>query len=447
MENAKFMRKNLQGAGRTAKRLAVLGARARGHSGNDCGHSGSLGAVLQGIRKIRGGLRGARIGMAVAAAAVLAGCAGSGLGEFPGYPSTPEGQPGVSGQTLGAGSVRVGLLLPMSGGGSASSIASVFRNAADLALKDFQGADIQILIKDTGGTAEGGRQAAQAAIAEGAELLLGPVFAPAVGGAGSVARSSGVPVVAFSSDESVASRGVYLLSFLPRSDVTRVVGHAARQGKRSFAALLPDTSYGAVVEAAFRQEVGRAGARIVTIEKYTTQGGDTTDIAAKLARIAANAQQIDAVFVPEGNVAPFVAQSLTTSGVNLGTTKLLGSGQWDTPQVLNASPLTGAWFPGPDKSGFQSFAQRYQAAYGSAPPRNATIAYDATILAAGLVRSAGQARFSERVLTNRDGFLGIDGVFRFNRQGTNDRGLAIYEVTGSGARVVSPAPRAFGAGG
>ena len=95
-------------------------------------------------------------------------------------------------------------------------------------------------------------------------------------------------------------------------------------------------------------------------------------------------------------------------------------------------------------SGFNAFAERYQAKFGSRPPRNATLAYDGTILAAGLVRSAGQARFSERVLTNRDGFLGIDGVFRFERDGTNQRGLAIYEVTGQGSRVISPAPRSFG---
>jgi ABC-type branched-subunit amino acid transport system substrate-binding protein len=385
-------------------------------------------------------------GLALGASMALAGCSGSSLGEYPGYPSTPGGQPPVSGQTIGTGSVRVAMLLPMSGGGSATSIATVFRNTAELALSDFQGADIQILVKDTGGTAQGGQAAAQAAIAEGAELIIGPVFAPAVGGAGSAARSAGVPVVAFSSDESVGSRGVYLLSFLPRSDVARIVSHAARQGKRSFAALLPDDTYGAVAEAAFRQEVGRAGGRIVSIERYSLQGNDTSDIAAKAGRIAANAAQIDAIFVPAGNVAPFVAQTLTTGGVNLATTRLLGSGQWETPQVLNASPLTGAWYPGPDSAGFQAFSDRYRSTYGSQPPRNASLAYDATILAAGLVRSAGQARFSERVLTNRDGFLGIDGVFRFERDGGNQRGLAIYEVTGSGSRVVSPAPRAFGSG-
>lgn len=408
---------------------------------------GIIGRALSGVtRSGTGAARfagSARAGLVLGAGLALASCTGSTLGEYPGYPSTP-GQPVASGQTIGTGSVRVAMLLPMTGGGSASSIATVFRNTAELALSDFQGADVQILVKDTGGTAEGARAAAQAAINEGAEMLLGPVFAPAVGGAASVARAAGVPVIAFSSDESVASRGVYLLSFLPRGDVSRVISHAAREGRRSFAAILPDDTYGAVVEAAFRQEVGRAGARIVAIERYKLNGSDTTDLAEKVGKVAANASQIDAIFVPAGNVAPFVAQSLSTGGVNLGTTKLLGSGQWDNQQVLNAAPLAGAWYPGPDAAGFDAFAQRYAARYGSRPPRNSSLAYDGTILAAGLVRSAGQARFSERVLTNRDGFLGIDGVFRFERDGTNQRGLAIYEVTGKGSRIVSPAPRSFG---
>ncbi|WP_242390304.1 penicillin-binding protein activator [Polymorphum gilvum] len=389
-----------------------------------------------------------RLAVALLGAGLVAGCMGSNLGTLPGGAIGPaDTTPAVTGETIGTGSVRVGLLLPLSAGGSATSIATVFRNSAQLALNDFQGADIQILIKDTAGTADGGRAAAQAAIAEGAELLLGPVFAPAVSGAASVARSSGVPIVAFSTDTSVASRGVYLLSFLPAGDVKRIVSHAARQNRRSFAALLPDDAYGAVAEAAFRQEVGRAGGRIVSIQRYKLSGTDTADLQAKTASLASAMSQVDALFIPAGGGVPaFVAQALTAQGANLGTVKLLGSGQWESQQVLTSPMLTGSWFPGPDKAGFEQLAARYQAAYGSPPPRNSSLAYDGTILAAGLVRSAGAQRFSDPVLTNRDGFLGIDGVFRFLPNGESERGLAVYEVTGSGAQMVNPAPRDFRAG-
>lgn len=388
----------------------------------------------------------ARSGALLAAGLILAGCLGSNLGSVPGSSINAGNGPQTTGDVIGTGSVRVGLLLPLSGGGSASSIAKVFRNSAELALANFPNADVQILVKDTAGTAQGGREAATAAIAEGAELLLGPVFAPAVSGASSIARSSGVPVVAFSTDVSVAARGIYLLSFLPQGDVRRIIGFAGTQKRRSFAALIPDDTYGAVVEAAFRQEVGRIGGRIVTIQRYKQQGNDTADLVAKANTLAGSIRQIDSLFVPAGAAAPVVVQALTQNGANLGTVKLLGSGQWDRPQLTANPVLAGGWFPGPDNTGYIDFSSRYQAAYGSVPPRNATLAYDGVTLAAGLVRSAGPERFSPRILTNRDGFIGIDGLFRFRPNGQNERGLAVYQLTGSGVQVISAAPRDFRSG-
>ncbi|EFO32195.1 extracellular ligand-binding receptor [Roseibium sp. TrichSKD4] len=379
-----------------------------------------------------------------AAALMLAACQGSSLGSLPGTSISGDQPPQTSGDVIGTGSVRVGLLLPLSGNSGSQSIGTVFRNSAELALSSFPNADVQLLVKDTGGTVEGGRSAAQSAIAEGAEFILGPIFSPAVSGAATVARSSGVPVVAFSTDTSVASSGVYLLSFLPAGDVKRIIGYAASQQKRSFAALIPDNTYGAVVEASFRQEVGRAGGRIVSIQRYKTTGGDTADLTAKAQSLAASAGQIDALFVPAGGGVPsLVVQTLTAAGANFGNIKILGSGQWDTQQMKSNPVLAGSWYPGPENSGFQTFAGRYKSTYNSVPPRNATLAYDGVTLAAGLVRSAGQQRFSRSVLTNRDGFIGIDGLFRFLSNGQNERGLAVYQMTGSSSQVVSPAPRDF----
>ncbi|MEI2386883.1 penicillin-binding protein activator [Breoghania sp. JC706] len=401
------------------------------------------------MRSVFGRIGSPRPLLAAAMVAAL-GALGACTGSTPGfYPQSGPGQGGgvPTGEVVGNGAVRVALLLPKSAGANAGQIATVFRNASELALKDFPGADIQVLVKDTSGTAEGGRAAAQAAISEGAELILGPVFAPAVGGAGAAARTAGVPVIAFSSDASAASPGVYLLSFLPQQDVSRIISYANSKGRSSYAALIPDNSYGAVAEAAFRQAVGRTGGRIVGIERYKvdpSRGVDTTDLKAKATALAASARRADAIFIPDGGGVPAYAIGvLTAQGINRNAVKFLGSGQWDDPKVLSDRMVDGGWYPAPDKQGFQSFAPRYAAAYGSQPPRNATLAYDATVLAAGLVRSAGQRRFSTGVLTNRDGFLGIDGVFRFNRDGTNERGLAVYEANGSGSTVISPAPKTF----
>jgi ABC-type branched-subunit amino acid transport system substrate-binding protein len=385
--------------------------------------------------------------LAGAGTMLLGGCYGSNLGSVPGDQIQPSALPQTTGEVIGTGGVRVGLLLPLASADGNASIGTVFKNAAALALQNFPNADVQLLVKDTGGTTEGGRAAAQAAIAEGAELILGPVFSAAVAGAAQAARASGVPVIAFSTDTSVAARGVYLLSFLPENDVKRIIGYANSQQKSSYAALIPEGSYGAVVEAAFRQEVGRGAGRITSIQRYRLEGSDTADLVAKAAALKSVLVNSDALFVPAGGGVPaVVVQTLASQGANLGNVKLLGSGQWDSPQIRNNPILAGAWFAGPEDKGFQAFAQRYQASYGSVPPRNASLIYDGVTLAAGLIRSAGQQRFQQNIITNRDGFIGIDGLFRFQPNGLNQRGLAVYQISGQGTQVISPAPRDFRTG-
>ncbi len=186
-------------------------------------------------------------------APLVAGCAGSPFGgssPFAGsdQPAGPAQQPSA----LGSGQVKVGLLLPLSASGNAGVAAQSMRNSAELALAEFQNPNIQLLVKDDGGTAQGAQQGAQQALDEGAEIILGPLFALSVPAAAQLTRARGISMIAFSTDSSIAGRGVYLLSFLPESDVNRIVDYAASTGKRSFASLLPEYAYGNAVEASFK---------------------------------------------------------------------------------------------------------------------------------------------------------------------------------------------------
>src|SRR3981081_3517173 len=170
-------------------------------------------------------------------------------------PVGPPQQPLVA----GTGHVKVGLILPLSAAGNAGVAAQSMKNAAEMALAEFQNPNIQLLFKDDGGSPQGAQQVTQQALGEGAEIILGPLFAASVPATAQLTRARGVSVIAFSTDSSVAGRSVYLLSFLPESDVNRIIDYAASTGKRSFAALLPDNAYGNVVEATFKQAVGRKG--------------------------------------------------------------------------------------------------------------------------------------------------------------------------------------------
>jgi ABC-type branched-subunit amino acid transport system substrate-binding protein len=375
-------------------------------------------------------------------APLLGACAGvqqtlsNSFGTGPAAPAGPAQEP----LAVGKGQVKVGLVLPLSASGNAGVAAQSMKNAAEMALAEFQNPNIQILIKDDAGSAQGAGQATQQALDEGSEIILGPLFALSVPSTAAATRARNVPVIAFSTDSSVAGRGVYLLSFLPESDVNRIVDYAASTGKKSFAAMLPENAYGNVVEVAFKQAVARKGGRIVAFEKY---GADRSTAARNIAAALGGA---DALFLADdGEAVVATADALTAAGANLRNIQLLGTGLWDNPRVFASAPLQGGLYAAPDPSGFRAFAGRYRAKYGNEPVRTATLAYDAVALVAALARTQGGQRFSQEVLVNPSGFAGIDGLFRFRPDGSNERGLAVMRVASGGGQPVAGSPKSFGA--
>jgi len=348
-------------------------------------------------------------------------------------PAGPQEQPAVAGN----GQVKVGLILPVSAAGNAGVAAQSMRNAAEMALAEFQNPNIQLLIKDDGGSPQGAQQGAQQALDEGAEIILGPLFAAAVPATAQVARTRSISVIAFSTDSSVAGRGVYLLSFLPESDVNRIVEYSASIGKKSFAALLPDNAYGNVVEAAFKPAVARRGGRIVAFEKY---GADRATPARTVAQALGQADAL--LIADDGDSVVATADALTAAGANLRNIQLLGTGLWDNPRVAASPVLQGGLYAAPDPAGFRGFSARYRTKFGGEPVRTATLAYDAVALVAALARNPGQ-KFSPDLLASASGFAGIDGLFRFRPDGTNERGLAVMRVASGGSQAVAGSPKSF----
>lgn len=380
----------------------------------------------------------------------LAGCV-SGPNPFSGgqnsQQSAAQAPPPVQAPpTIGQGNVPGALILPLSASGNAGRAAQSMRGAVELALAEFQSPDVKIFVFDDQGTPQGAQIAAQQAMQMGVQFVLGPLFAPAVQAVAQVMRPAGIPVIAFSTDEAVASRGVYLLSFLPSADVGRIVSFAASQGRKNIAALLPDDAYGAVVDGEFRSRATPAGARVVAIERYPLERSKITEA---VRRIVPALKDADALFIPDGaDAVGLVLEALQVAHAPLANLKLLGTGRWDDPRLFQNPLANGGWFAAPDGAGFQQFATRYRSKFpGIDPARTASLAYDAALLTAALSRQpAGPQRFAEAALTNPNGFAGIDGIFRFNARGLNERGLAVLEIRRGASVAVSPAPRSFAAG-
>jgi len=392
--------------------------------------------------------RRALLSLACALTLALAGCTPSGLGR--GGPSAallPPPSGGIESAPLpangdpdriGSGPIKIALIAPLTG---SSAVGLSLRNAAELAVAAFDSADVTVLVKDDQSNPAGARAAAQAALAEGAELFVGPLFAANVREVGAVARMAGKPVIAFSTDPAAAGRGVYLLSFLVESYVDRIVDYAAARGKRSMAALIPNSDYGRLAEAAFVAAAARNNIRVMAVERL--QPGAAPGAAQKIAALGA---QIDALFIAEqAEAMASLAQALASAGVDGKKVQILGTGLWNDARVLKSPALQGAWFAAPDNAGFAGFALSYRDKYGADPSRVATLAYDAVALAVALARQQGSERFTQRVLQGESGFNGTDGLFRFRADGLNERGLSVQIIDNGSTSVISPAPRSFGA--
>ena len=357
----------------------------------------------------------------------------------------PVGEPGEAARKP----VKVALILPLSGAGQAAVVAESMKQAAELALRDLKASHLQLIVKDDKGTPEGAMTAATDAAADGAELILGPLYAKSVAAVAVVARSRNTPVIAFSNDRQVASSGTHLLSFLAGPEVNRVVGYAARQGKKRYIALIPDDAYGKLVEPSFREAVARVGGTVTALQFYPSDiGGRIGNVLTvvkqlrdEMRGIEEHGDPIDAIFIPGGDdTVQLIGPLLKQAEIDTKRIQVIGTGALDTPNAGRDEGFVGAWFAAPDPRGFKEFADKFSRAYGHAPPRISSLAYDATSLAAALATAPDGARFIPSALTRPSGFNGVDGLFRLMSDGITDRAWAVLEVQKFGASVIDAPP-------
>jgi ABC-type branched-subunit amino acid transport system substrate-binding protein len=364
----------------------------------------------------------------------------------PGAASSPQGAPDRRSQ------VKVALIVPLSAHGQSGIIGKSLKQAGELALFERDSPNVQLMVKDDKGTPEGARAAVDEAIKGGARLILGPLFAKSVAAVAPLARQADISIVAFSNDRQVARNGVYLLSFQPAPEVTRVVAYATQQGKRRFAALIPDDAFGKIVSASFTDAVSSAGGTVVAMQTYP-QPASAAGLLEPLRRISTVIQAaseagapIEALFLPGGQEnLDVIARLMPQAEIDTQKVKVLGTGGMDYPNAGREANLVGAWYAAPEPSGWSDFSQRYAKTYGSAPPRIASLAYDAVSLAIAVSGSGEEQPIGPAQLTRSSGFTGIDGAFRLLADGGTDRSLAILEVQKFGVGVIDPPP-ALGSG-
>jgi ABC-type branched-subunit amino acid transport system substrate-binding protein len=389
-------------------------------------------------------VRGCAAGLTLA----LVACAIQGGDISPGAGVSSSAELAPPAERKSDAAVKVALLVPLSASGQTAAVAKAMKQAAEMALFEHDNAAVQLIAKDDKGTPDGARAAAEEALREGAELIVGPLFAKSVQAITPLAREARVPVLAFSNDRQVAGPGVYILGFLPQQEVQRVVTYAVGQGRKRFAALLPDDAYGKLLEAAFRDAVANANGTIAALESYEAQSNRMVEPAQRIATAIRSAddahQPVDAFFVPGGpETLPTLGPLLAYASIDTDKVKLLGTGGWDYPSLGREAVFVGGWYPAADPRGWREFSERFAKTFGSSPPRIASMAYDAVSIAVTLSGEAAGQRFSAANLTRADGFNGVDGPLRLMSSGLTQRALAILETHKFGTKVVDPPSSGF----
>lgn len=381
----------------------------------------------------------------------LAGCSGISLPQisnpFPNIGDTTslsdpnQTLPAVTGQTFGSGPVRVALLLPLSG--DIAGVGQSMSNAAQLAIDFIEqspsiSSNITLIIKDTAGSSSIAAAKVSEAIDEGASLILGPLRADSVRAAGAVAGSSGIPLIGFSNNTGAASPGVYLLNVLPETEVKRSLAYAQSQGKQAVAAIIPNTEFGQIQEAAFRQATASLGMTVRAIYRFSNEV-EARDTVAQIVPFL-KAGSIDTLFIPDRSTASSFGVLLEEAEIDKSNLLLIGSLDWaEDARIHQTQFLVGAIYPGVDESGLAALRPSYEAKFGMPPHALSTISYTAVLLANSQSLSQSLPRYQRDQLIRSSGFNGRDGLFRFLASGRSEYALVMKQVIiGSAQRIDGP---------
>jgi branched-chain amino acid transport system substrate-binding protein len=330
---------------------------------------------------------------------------------------------------------RVALLLPISG--ADAEVGQSIANATTLALLDTRNMSIRMTTYDT---SLGVEAAARKAVADGNRLILGPLRSDDVIGVARIANPARVPIISFSNDVGAAGQNVFLMGHLPNQSIDRVVRYAKTKGMMRFAGIVPKTVYGQRAMSNLTNSVRNAGGILTTVQEIDASAA-SMDAAAK--KIKAGGA-IDAVLIADGGRSAInVIPALRRNGVN--APKFLGTDLWNIDGTFSSSPsMAGAWFASVSDAMYRQYADKYRARFGGAPFRLSSLGYDSVLLVARVAQTwkVGTA-FPTARLTDPEGFIGIDGAFRFMPNGQSERMLEVQEVQKGKFVTIDPAPRSF----
>lgn len=367
------------------------------------------------------------------------------------FSTVPVQQPRETSKT------KTAVLLPLSG--DTAAVGEHFRNAALMAqLERSVNDSTEVLFYDTKGTPAGAINAYMQAQQDRPDIILGPVFSPEVKAVAE--QNPSIPVISFTSDTSVLNGNTYSLALLIPQQIERIVDFACQQGQRRFAVLGPSDKTGDMIMRAFSTAVQTCpGMQITQTSLYNPATTNLTSAITKIAPPLVDGRKSnltdkekELLKNPSASRLSFDALFVFEQGVKLQQVVSLLNYYDITPSLVpfyglatlrqsNNKDLTGAYFPDLPQDKLELYRRSYQTAFGKDPILLSALSYDAVSLISFLSQNNA---LSTAALTAPDGYQGINGRFRLNTNGTNNRLLEMFQIQGKNMFMkVADAPSSF----
>lgn len=324
---------------------------------------------------------------------------------------------------------KVAVLLPLSG--SHAALGQALRQATELSFFDHPTQNLELIYKDTQGTREGTLKAAQDCLHENVEAILGPVFAPEVKAIKSLLKGRPLPVLSFSNDTSMAEPGIFMLGFSPQAQVREILHSAARYNLTRIAALVPKTPYGNTIAQELKKVAAETSLTLIGLVPYEGHG---ENMKAELDHL--NKIPFDALFIPVGGEDLLrLFKNLDYYSFEYKKYRLLGTTLWETKDV--PLHLVGSWYAAPTPETYPVFEGHFEKIYKASPKRIASLGYDAVVALTQALKENPEKRLDFHAFLKKEGFNGVNGLFKFKENGTVERTFFIFTWTEQGPQPLN----------
>ncbi len=345
--------------------------------------------------------------------------------------------------------IKVATLLPLSG--KSKDLGTAMLNSIVLSLfENDKNGDIELVVFDSKENISDTKKAITDIAAQDIKVVIGPIFSSDIEAISSIVAKNEMTILSFSNNQSLSQReGIFLMGFLPEQQIERMSAYSILTGKDSIAIIAPNNQYGLKFSNILREMVNKKDGNFIGSQFYANNSKDLERAVSKILNINAIPERLkntiskdikpeeriyaNSIFIPEsGRTLSKIVALINELNVSERPIQIIGSSNWDDISTLNDPNLIGGWFVGANPTRYRDFEKKYYQIYNKFPPRISSIGYDAAFAVIETVRKSAKRNLSPEDFINyqssKNGFKGMDGLFRFLPNGIVQRNFAILEI-------------------